>query len=39
MTEIKLELNEKKHGAFNVYEDGVRMGEMVISISGHTLTV
>ncbi|GAB3805744.1 GNAT family N-acetyltransferase [Spirosoma humi] len=39
MTEIKLELNEKKHGAFNLYEDGVRIGEMVVSISGRNLTV
>jgi predicted GNAT family acetyltransferase len=39
MTEIKLELNERKHGAFNLYEDGIRIGEMVVSISGPALTV
>lgn len=39
MTEVKLELNEKKHGAFNLYEDGNKLGEMVISIANDLLTV
>jgi len=39
MTEIKLELNEKNHGAFNLYEDGKKLGEMVISVAGSLLTV
>jgi uncharacterized protein len=39
MTEIKLELDEKKHGAFNLYEDGNKIGEMVISLRDDKLTV
>lgn len=39
MTEIKLELDEKKHGAFNLYEDGNKIGEMVISLKDDKLTV
>ena len=39
MTEIKLELDEKKHGAFNLYEDGSKIGEMVISLKDDKLTV
>lgn len=39
METIKLELNEKKHGAFNLYEEGKKLGEMVISIKDDVLTV
>ncbi|GAB4023951.1 GNAT family N-acetyltransferase [Spirosoma koreense] len=39
MADIKLELNEKKHGAFNLYEANEKIGEMVVSISGSNLTV
>lgn len=39
MTEIKLELNEKNHGAFNLYEDGAKIGEMVVSVKDDQLTV
>jgi len=39
MTEIKLELDEKKHGAFNLYEDDNKIGEMVISLRDDKLTV
>ncbi|MFD2602674.1 GNAT family N-acetyltransferase [Flavobacterium suzhouense] len=39
MTEIKLEIDEKKHGAFNLYEDNTKIGEMVISLRDDKLTV
>jgi predicted GNAT family acetyltransferase len=39
MEEIKLNLNEKKHGAFVVIDRGEQIGEMVISIAGANLTV
>lgn len=39
MTDIKLELNEKGQGSFNLYEEGKKTGEMVISVSGNELTV
>jgi len=39
MQEIKLELDAKKHGAFNLYEDGNKTGTMVISITDTVLTV
>ncbi len=39
MTNIKLELNDKGHGAFNLYEAGNKIGEMVISVVGNELTV
>lgn len=39
MTDIKLELNKKNHGAFNLYEDGAKIGEMVVSIQKDRLTV
>jgi uncharacterized protein len=39
MTTIKLELNEKKHGAFNLYEDDKKLGQMEISITTGLLTV
>ena len=39
MADIKLELDEKKHGAFNLYDKGTKIGEMVIGISQDVLTV
>ena len=39
MAEIKLELDEKKHGAFNLYDNGTKIGEMVIGIKDDLLTV
>jgi len=39
MTDIQLELDEKKHGAFKLYEDDKKQGEMVISIKENVLTV
>lgn len=39
MADIKLELNAKKHGAFNLYEEGDKIGEMVIAITDSLLTV
>jgi len=39
MTDIKLELDNKKQGAFNLYENNVKIGEMVISLNDGTLTV
>jgi len=39
MADIKLELDEKKHGAFNLYDNGTKIGEMVIGISQDMLTV
>lgn len=39
METIKLELNEKKHGAFNIYDEGKKLGEMIISIKDDLLTV
>lgn len=39
MATIKLELNEKNHGAFNLYDEGVKIGEMVVSIKDDALTV
>nr|WP_294785757.1 GNAT family N-acetyltransferase [uncultured Flavobacterium sp.] len=39
METIKLELNEKKHGAFNLYVDGKKQGEMIVSIQPDLLTV
>lgn len=39
MTEIKLNLDPQGNGAFILYEDGLRQGEMVLSISGGKLTV
>ncbi|HEY0297827.1 MAG TPA: GNAT family N-acetyltransferase [Arachidicoccus sp.] len=39
MAEIKLELDELNNGAFNLYEDGHKLGEMVLSISKGQLTV
>lgn len=39
MEEVKLNLNEKRHGAFSVTEGAEQMGEMVVGISGADLTV
>ena len=39
MNEIKLELNEKGHGAFFSMDGEEQLGEMVISVSGGILTV
>jgi predicted GNAT family acetyltransferase len=39
MEDIKLELNEKGHGAFLVMDGEERLGEMVVSVSGKKLTV
>ena len=36
--DIKLELDEKQKGAFNIYENETKLGEMSISISGNELT-
>jgi hypothetical protein len=39
METIKLELDPKKHGAFNLYADGKKLGEMTISLKDDLLTV
>jgi uncharacterized protein len=39
MATIKLELDEKQHGGFNLYDADEKIGEMVISIKGNILTV
>lgn len=39
METIKLELDEKKHGAFNLYVDDKKLGEMTVSIKPDLLTV
>lgn len=39
METIKLELDEKKHGAFNLYVDTKKLGEMTVSIKDDLLTV
>ena len=39
MENIKLTLNEKRHGAFYLVENEELLGEMVVSISGKNLTV
>ena len=39
MQEIKLEINEQKKGAFILEEEGQRIGEMVISITGDIMIV
>ncbi|QOG01113.1 GNAT family N-acetyltransferase [Flavobacterium sp. MDT1-60] len=36
---IKLELDEKKHGAFNLYIDDKKLGEMMVSIKDDLLIV
>ena len=39
MNEIKLDLNEKGHGAFFIMDGKEQLGEMVLSISAGNLTV
>lgn len=39
METIKLELDQKKHGAFNLYEEGKKLGEMTVSLKESLLTV
>lgn len=39
MTNIVLELDAKKHGAFNLYEDNVKIGEMVVAVNPDAITV
>jgi len=39
MAEIKLELDARNHGGFNLYDEGTKIGEMVVAITGTTLTV
>lgn len=39
MADIKLELDDRLHGAFNLYDEGEKLGEMVISIKNNVLTV
>ena len=39
MEEVKLHLNEKKQGAFYITDDEEQLGEMVVGVSGSTLTV
>jgi len=39
MKEIKLELNEKGHGAFFIMNGDEQLGEMVVGISAGNLTV
>ena len=39
MATIKLELNEKQHGGFNLYKNDIKIGEMAVSIANGALTV
>ncbi len=39
MEEVKLNLDEKKHGHFYIIEDAKQIAEMIIGISGNDLTV
>ena len=39
MTDIKLQLDQRGRGAFNLEENGNKLGEMVVGISGTALTV
>ena len=39
MSEIQLKLDSRGRGAFYIEEDNVKIGEMVVGISGTTLTV
>jgi len=39
MSEIKLKLEERGRGAFYLEENGKKMGEMVVGVSGTALTV
>jgi predicted GNAT family acetyltransferase len=39
MNDVKLSLNDKQHGAFQVTDGNEILGEMVVSITGSNLTV
>ena len=39
MEEVKLNLNEKRHGHFYINENDEQIAEMIIGISGNDLTV
>ncbi len=39
METIKLELDEKKQGAFNLYVDNKKLGEMIVRVRPHLLIV
>lgn len=39
METIQMVVNEKNHGAFNLYEEGKKMAEMTISMKDDVLTV
>lgn len=39
METIKLELDEKKHGAFNLYAESKKLSEMTVSLKEDLLTV
>lgn len=39
MAEIKLELDEKQHGAFNLYDSEIKIGEMAVAIRKDAITV
>lgn len=39
MADIQLKLNDKKQGAFYLYEEGKQIGEMAIDIKDNHLTV
>jgi uncharacterized protein len=39
MDDVKLQLNEKGHGAFFILDGVEPLGEMVVSTGGHSLTV
>lgn len=39
MEEVKLNLDSQNRGAFFLFNDGVQMGEMVVSRKGNELTV
>ena len=39
MADVKLELDEKQHGAFNLYDGESKIGEMIIGIKNDVLTV
>jgi uncharacterized protein len=39
MITVKLELDEQKQGAFNLYEDDKKAGEMVVNVDSVDITV
>ena len=39
MVDVKLNIDEKGHGAFIVFEDGEQLGEMVVRVTNKNLTV